>query len=103
MHTNELAEFMHNEYEAYAKLKNWKTQKECQVEFEKLPEANRQVMLYVARQVKRRFKKEFKICRDNLLSRLSRGLDDASISTKKDIERAFDIGFRKMFQLRAKK
>ena len=43
-----LAVFMHNSYEKFAKEEGWKTQKDCQVEFDKLPEANQRVMYKMA-------------------------------------------------------
>lgn len=47
----ELAIFLHNEYEKQAKIVGWKTQDSCQVEFDKLPEANKKVMLAVAQAI----------------------------------------------------
>lgn len=47
----ELAEFMHNEYELYAKKVGWVTQKKCQTLFDELPPANKEVMLYIAKSV----------------------------------------------------
>lgn len=46
-----LAIFMHNTYEKSAKELGWDTQEKCKVEFEDLPEKNRQVMLFVAEEV----------------------------------------------------
>ncbi len=46
-----LAKFMHDEYEKAAKVVGWNTQDKCKVEFDDLPEANRKVMLTVARRV----------------------------------------------------
>lgn len=43
-----LAEFMHKIYEEKALELGWKTQEQCQVEFEKLPEANKKTMMAVA-------------------------------------------------------
>ena len=47
----QIAEFMHNEYESYAKRVGWKTQKECQTLFDELPPANKEVMLWVSKSV----------------------------------------------------
>jgi len=47
----ELANFMHNEYEKYSKEVGWKTQKDCQTLFDELPPANKEVMLWVAKSV----------------------------------------------------
>lgn len=47
----ELARFMHLEYERFAQKAGWKTNKKCQVEFEKLPEANKKTMLWVAESI----------------------------------------------------
>ena len=44
----EMAKFMHNKYEELAKKEGWNTQDKCKVEFEKLPEANKRVMLGLA-------------------------------------------------------
>ena len=49
-----LAIIMHQSYEIYAKEEGWKTQKKCQVEFCKLPEDNKRVMLKVAKMVYRK-------------------------------------------------
>ena len=43
-----LAKYMHDEYERQAKKMNWKTRKECKVEFEDLPKENKNTMLAVA-------------------------------------------------------
>lgn len=47
----DLAEFMHNVYEAYAKINGWKTQENCQVKFKDLPDKNKQVMINTSLQV----------------------------------------------------
>ncbi len=44
----ELAEWLHDTYEAIAKEKGWKTQESTQVKFKDLPEANKSVMLNLA-------------------------------------------------------
>lgn len=44
----QVAKFMHNTYESKAHEEEWKTQEKCQVPFDDLPEANKNVMLYVA-------------------------------------------------------
>ncbi len=43
-----LAEFMHNKYEVFAKEAGWKTQESCQVKFNDLPEKNKEVMVKMA-------------------------------------------------------
>lgn len=43
-----LAKLMHNVYEAKAKKVGWKTQESCRVEFDDLPEENKNTMLAVA-------------------------------------------------------
>ena len=47
----ELATFMHDKYEEQAKKVGWNTQEKCKVPFDKLPEANRSVMLNMALEV----------------------------------------------------
>jgi hypothetical protein len=47
----ELAKFMHEEYENAAKIFQWKTQKDCQVEWIDLPQANKDTMMFVAEKV----------------------------------------------------
>ena len=44
----ELAEWIHNEYEKASKKVGWDTQKSCKVKFKDLPEENKLVMLLVA-------------------------------------------------------
>ena len=45
---NQLAHNLHNWYEEAAKEEGWKTQDSCQVPYDQLPEANRNVMFKVA-------------------------------------------------------
>ena len=47
----DLAKYMHDVYEAYAKANGWKTQDSCKVDFDFLPEKNKQVMINTALQV----------------------------------------------------
>jgi hypothetical protein len=56
MMPNELAKFMHDEYEKFAKKAGWRTQKSCQVGWDDLPKANRKVMNHVARRVLKKLK-----------------------------------------------
>lgn len=44
----ELAKYMHEEYERIAKKKGWHTQDKCKVPFSKLPKKNREVMIELA-------------------------------------------------------
>ena len=44
----EFAKELHNYYEERAEVNNWETQKSCKVEFEDLPEANKQTMIDLA-------------------------------------------------------
>jgi len=41
----EMARKMHDIYEEESKIVGWKTQESCKVEFDKLPEKNKKVML----------------------------------------------------------
>lgn len=43
-----IARLLHDEYEAYSVKAGWKTQDATRVPFEKLPEANKEVMIYIA-------------------------------------------------------
>lgn len=54
----ELANFMHLEYERFAQKANWDTNKDCKVEFDKLPEGNQKTMLWVAESILERIKQE---------------------------------------------
>jgi len=54
----ELANFMHLEYERFAQKSGWETNSQCQVEFDKLPKANKKTMLWVAESILERIKKE---------------------------------------------
>lgn len=46
-----VAIWMHNNYEEIAKGENWNTQESCKVEFDKLPEENRKVMLELSKRI----------------------------------------------------
>ena len=56
--SEELANFIHLEYERFAQTSGWKTNKECRVAFNDLPEANRKTMILVAESILVKFKKE---------------------------------------------
>ena len=47
----ELAEWLHNNYEEIAIMKNWNTQKSCKVPFQSLPSENQQVMIWLAQRI----------------------------------------------------
>ena len=57
----DLAIFMHEEYEKIAKEKGWNTQEKTRVEFDELPEENKQVMLTLAKKIIEMQDKELKI------------------------------------------
>jgi hypothetical protein len=44
----ELAKWLHDNYEAVAKEKDWNTQQSCKVEFDTLPDANKRTMIEIA-------------------------------------------------------
>ncbi len=48
---NDLAKWLHDQYEDIAKEKKWETQKSCKVEFENLPENNKQTMIELAKRI----------------------------------------------------
>jgi len=52
----ELAKFMHETYELYARALQWQTQKKCQVPYEELPEENRLVMEATAGELLTKFR-----------------------------------------------
>lgn len=54
----ELAKFMHNEYEKLAKKFEWQTNAQCRVSFENLPETNKKTMISLAESVLKRLKVE---------------------------------------------
>ena len=47
----ELAMFMHDKYEYYAVKNGWKTQAQCRVAFNDLPDANKNTMICVAEHI----------------------------------------------------
>ena len=51
MRAEELARFMHFEYERFAQKHDWDTQEPCKVAFDDLPENNKKTMLCVAKSV----------------------------------------------------
>lgn len=48
MTKQELAKWLHDNYEAVAKEQKWNTQQSCKVEFDTLPDANKRTMIEVA-------------------------------------------------------
>lgn len=48
MTKEELAKWLHDNYEAVAKEKEWNTQQSCKVEFDTLPDANKRTMIEIA-------------------------------------------------------
>ncbi len=48
MTKEELAKWLHDNYEAVAKEKDWNTQQSCKVEFDALPDANKRTMIEIA-------------------------------------------------------
>jgi len=48
MTKEELAKWLHDNYEAIAKEQNWNTQQICKVEFDTLPDANKRTMIEMA-------------------------------------------------------
>ena len=48
MNKIELAKWLHDNYEEVAKDKEWNTQENCKVEFNTLPDANKQTMIEIA-------------------------------------------------------
>ena len=49
---------MHDTYEFKAKEVGWKTQESCKVEYEDLPDTNKQVMIYTAKKVLEQLEKD---------------------------------------------
>lgn len=46
-----VAEWLHNQYEKHSKYHDWETQKDCQVKFDNLPYENKEVMRSLAMDV----------------------------------------------------
>ena len=51
MNKEKLAKWLHDNYEEVAKQKNWNTQENCKVEFDSLPNANKQTMIEIAQRI----------------------------------------------------
>lgn len=51
MNKEELAKWLHDNYEEVAKQKEWNTQGNCKVEFDTLPDANKQTMIEIAQRI----------------------------------------------------
>ena len=60
----ELAKWLHDNYEEVAWEKDWDTQKDCKVEFDALPEANKQTMIEIAQRLL-----DFKLLRLHFVSK----------------------------------
>jgi hypothetical protein len=54
----ELAEFMHDEYEKEAKKNSWETQKKTRVSFDKLPKENKETMLSISNKIFQWFREQ---------------------------------------------
>ena len=48
MTKQELAKWLHDNYEAVATEQDWNTQQSCKVEFDTLPDANKRTMIEIA-------------------------------------------------------
>jgi len=48
MNEIELAKWLHDNYEEVAKNENWDTQENCKVDFDSLPDSNKQTMIKIA-------------------------------------------------------
>jgi len=48
MTKEELAKWLHDNYEAVAKEQDWNTQQSCKVAFDTLPDANKRTMIEIA-------------------------------------------------------
>ena len=51
MNKEQLAKWLHDNYEEVAKEKDWNTQENCKVEFDTLPDANKQTMIEMAQRL----------------------------------------------------
>ena len=51
MNKEQLAKWLHDNYEEVAKEKDWNTQENCKVEFDTLPDANKQTMIEIAKRL----------------------------------------------------
>ena len=64
MDKKELAKWLHDNYEEVAKQKEWNTQENCKVEFDTLPDANKQTMIEIAQRLL-----DFKLLRLHFVSK----------------------------------
>jgi len=56
MKKEELAKWLHDNYEEISRSVGWNTQKDCKVEFEDLPKENKLVMLKIAGRIFKRIR-----------------------------------------------
>jgi hypothetical protein len=56
MKKEELAKWLHDNYEEISKKVGWTTQKSCKVEFEDLPKENKLVMVKIAGRIFKRIR-----------------------------------------------
>lgn len=66
MNKEQLAKWLHDNYEEVAKEKDWNTQENCKVEFDTLPDANKQTMIEIAQRLL-----DFKLLRLHFVSQQS--------------------------------
>ena len=64
MNKEQLAKWLHDNYEEVAKEKDWNTQENCKVEFDTLPDANKQTMIEIAQRLL-----DFKLLRLHFVSK----------------------------------
>jgi hypothetical protein len=64
MNKEQLAKWLHDNYEEVAKEKDWNTQENCKVEFDTLPNANKQTMIEIAQRLL-----DFKLLRLHFVSK----------------------------------
>lgn len=81
MNDLKLAEYMHDKYEEFAAGSNWATQKKCRVPFSKLPKANQETMIALAKNLNERFNAQ-EIIATNWIAKVS----NQNIEQKKAIE-----------------
>jgi len=77
-----LAKFMHDKYEEEAKRVGWNTQDKCKVEYENLPEKNKQVMDEIAKQIMESYFGDCKIILNCICEEIDNFKDDTPYIAK---------------------
>ena len=92
----ELAMFMHDKYEYYAVKNGWKTQAQCRVAFNDLPDANKNTMICVAEHILELEESAITEHDNEIISEIEKLIEDA------EARKLVDINYQEKWTARIK-